>query len=124
MLSTSALAIVTPQQYDDAANELISIFEIINSRGMKCDAGLDAIGIEAVLSEHCNAFMNSGDLIAKVAPQCTVLLQWTDENPLDGKDIKITIKSKFIAEYCVGQPPSRYPFINKVFKKINLLSGK
>lgn len=124
LLPNSAHALVTDAQYTDATNEVKAIFEIIDGRGRKCDAALDAIGIEAVDSSHCKPFMDSGPLIAKVQPQCTVLLQWTDENPLKNNDINLLRKTNFIAKYCAAAPPSHYKFIGSVFKKINLLSGK
>jgi len=133
LLTTSTMANDIENQYTDATDTIKSIYEIINKRGMNCDAALDVYGIEAALSERCKPFMNSGALIAKVPTQCEIIIAiaeaqtiTTQEKHANGTLTKGELrayqsKALFLKEYCGARPPSKYRYIAKTFKKIQLM---
>jgi len=133
--STSSVANNKEDQYTDAADSIQALYEILNKRGINCDSALDIYGIEAALSERCEPFMNSDDLISKVASRCSIVSDIVDlhtEEALD-KNAKNTLtkaefnalkqKSTFFKEYCGSKPPVKYRYISKTYKKIQLMKN-
>jgi len=136
MVSTSSLANAKEEgQYIDAADSVKALYEIMNKRGMNCDSALDIYGIEAALSERCEPFMNSDDLISKIMSQCSIVsdivnlhaeqaIEKNSKNTLKTEDIDaLKKKSAFSKEYCGSRPPARYTYISKTYKKIQLMKN-
>ena len=133
VMTAPSMADDSEYQYIDATDTIKTIYEIYNKRGMDCDAALDTFGIEAVLSKHCKPFMESDDLISKITPQCKIVIAATEaataavqkkhaEGVLTKGDLRAyQAKGAFLKEYCGSRPPSRYKFISKTFKKIQLM---
>lgn len=133
LLTAPAMANDSDNQYTDATDTIKSIYEIINKRGMNCDAALDTFGIEATLSKHCKPFMESGALISKVPPQCDIVIAITEAQTIsiEEKHTNGTLtkgelrayqsKGKFLKEYCGSRPPAKYKYIGKTYKKIQLM---
>lgn len=133
LLTAPSMADDIDNQYTDATDTIKSIYEIINKRGMNCDAALDVYGIEATLSKHCKPFMESGALIGKVTPQCDIIIAIAEAQTVTIKKKhsagKLTkgelrayqLKGEFLKEYCGSRPPAKYKYIGKTYKKIQLM---
>jgi hypothetical protein len=133
LTAAQSMADDSENQYIDATDTIKAAYEIINNRGKACDAALDDMGVNAIKSKDCVSFIDTDDLINSVSTQCKVVIHISEgvtaiikEKHEKGVLTKVELrafqeKGNFLKEYCGSRPPSRYKFISKTFKKIQLM---
>lgn len=134
-LFTSFASIANDQQYNDASQSIIAIYEIMDNKARICDTHLDVKGEEAISGKECTSFINSLKLAEKLDPECDKLHNWADKRRLEVKELhkkgllkkpqmdSFTKDVAFITKNCGSSAPSKYKYITKVMKKIDLLRG-
>ncbi|MBL4898992.1 MAG: hypothetical protein JKX76_04995 [Colwellia sp.] len=115
LITAPSMADDSDEQYTNASNTIKTIYEILNKRGRTCDIALNRIGIKAALSKYCQPFLDSSKIVNKIIPQCDIVIASI-------KQKHNQLKDAFIKEYCGARPPSKYKYIAKTFKKIQLMS--